>query len=318
MLPLVLATWRHAALTTSLAAGHPALAESPHFTLYRFEPGADRPGAEVELVVVHHFGPAQIDNNLGFYVAEELLPLLQAARGGQEAGRALDDAFAYDEHTIFEYCVGALVRSIDGNERRAWQHFYRNTLALFEEAMSAGEAAPGFIGPFGIIYAELLRLARGSSLLDMGTCFGFMPMLFARRAALGRATPFTTIVGGDLESALVNLANEVAQREGLQGLQFVQANLLSEEVVRLGRFDTVTLVHVLEHLEPQQTMMALRNLWQLTERRLIVTVPIEPVPDPRFGHLQVFDPQRLLDLGRELGGHCRSFALHGAWLVVDR
>ncbi len=62
----------------------------------------------------------------------------------------------------------------------------------------------------------------------------------------------------------------------------------------------------------------MEHLWALTSRRLIVAVPLETEPDPRFGHRQVFDLERLVALARCAGGSCRTFEHHGGWLVVDR
>ncbi len=313
MVPLVLSPWRHAALTACLAGNLPATAGSQHFTVYRLEPAPHTPAAGPELVVVHSFRPEQIDNNLGFYVANELLPLLSAARGRLPELSSADDPFAHDQQTLFEHCVGAIVRSMDSNEGRAWHRFYVNSLAALEGAMQSDEPAIDFIGPFGAIYRRLMDLARGASLLDAGTCFGFLPLLLARRG-----TPPDRIVGCDLDAALVGFANAYARRAGLASVSFTVADLLGDDLARLGQFDTVTCVHVLEHLAPEQTLSALRALWQLTARRLIVTVPLEEQPDPRFGHRQTFTTERLAILGRELGGRFQTFELHGCWLVVDR
>ena len=80
------------------------------------------------------FSPEQIDNNIGGYVADELLPLLARSR---PASAASADGYAYSEQEIFERYVGAIVRSIDSNERRAWHRFYDNTLAALQ-ASAAG------------------------------------------------------------------------------------------------------------------------------------------------------------------------------------
>lgn len=324
MVPLVLSPRRHAALTACLAQSVPATAGSRHFTLYRLEP-AEHTAPEPELVVVHSFTQAQIDNNLGYFVVSELLPLLAAARGRTPRGTQPNDLFAYDEQMIFEHCVGAIVRSIDGNEQRAWHRFYANSLAALAQAMDAHTAASDFIGPFAIIYRELMSLIYGVTLLDAGTCFGFLPLLLARQGgcdpdAADRllSEPLERIVGCDLDGALVGFASAYARQQELHNLSFVVADLLTEQLARLGVFDTVTTVHVLEHLDHDQTLRVLHHLWQVTARRLIVVVPLEEKPDPRFGHRQVFNEDRLLALGRELGGRCWYFELHGAWLVVDR
>jgi hypothetical protein len=71
-------------------------------------------------------------------------------------------------------------------------------------------------------------------------------------------------------------------------------------------------------LAPDETFRAIDHLWALTRCRLILAVPLEATPDARFGHRQVFDLARLTALGARTAGHCRSFADHGGWLVIDR
>lgn len=315
MIPLVLSPRRHAALTTCLADGVPATASSQHFTIYRLAPAEHSGEPRPELVVVHSFSLAQIDNNLGYYVANELLPLLTVTAGRPAPARA-PDPFAYDEQTVFEHCVGAIVRSIDGNERRAWHRFYANSLDALERAMARPAGHHDFIEPFGAIYRQAISLLRGRTLLDAGTCFGFLPLLLARRQAAEAA--LEQVVGCDLDSALMSFATAYATCEGHGAARFVQADLLAPEFARVGRFDTVTCIHVLEHFACEQTMLALENLWRVTRRRLIVAVPIEPTPDARFGHRQVFDRERLLALGRELGARHHYLEEQGGWLVVDK
>ena len=54
---------------------------------------------------MHDFEPWQIDNNIGSYVANELLPLLAESRG------PMADGYAYSKQEIFERYVGGIVRS---------------------------------------------------------------------------------------------------------------------------------------------------------------------------------------------------------------
>ena len=89
-------------------------------------------------------------------------------------------------------------------------------------------------------------------------------------------------------------------------MAFVRADILADEVAPKlaadgAAFDVVTAIHLLEHLTAEETVRAMDNLWALTGRRLIVAVPFEAVPDPRFGHRQVFDRESLLALGRHDG-----------------
>ncbi len=331
MNPLVLSPYRHQPLIECLAQRATLRATSTHFTLYALEPErgtpapaepdrAGHPGSS-EVVIVHTFAPASIDNNIGYYVANELLPLLNSNRQAD-----------------FEHLVGAIVRSNHRNEQEAWHLFYANSLAALQSAMAQPEAVPDFIWPFGAIYERAMSLVRGETLLDAGTCFGFFPLLVAEEAARRRGDeaarrrgdgnprtphpasahpPLRRIVGCDLDPALIKLAGSYAARQELEQVSFVVTDMLSADFARLGMFDTVTCLHVLEHLPPEQTVPALTSLWQRTRQRLIIGVPIEATPDPRFGHLQVFDRERLLELGRRLDADCQYIEFHGGWLVLS-
>ncbi len=353
---LVLAPNRHQILIECLAQRATVCASSAHFRLYALEqPGtpetdpATHSGSS-EVVIVHNFAAAEIDNNIGYYVANELLPLLDS-----------------NQQADFEHLVGAIVRSIHGNEQYAWHLFYANSLAALQQAMVQPESVPDFIWPFGAIYERAMSLVRGETLLDAGTCFGFFPLLLAESETRGRACDEASsmrrgdetrrrrredasrirasahprvfgsspphiphprirassdlrlrrIVGCDLDPALIKLAGTYAARQELEQVSFVVTDILAEDFARLGTFDTVTCIHVLEHLPPEQTVPALTSLWQRTCQRLIIGVPLEATPDPRFGHMQVFDRERLLELGRGMDADCQYFEFHGGWLVLN-
>lgn len=316
---LVLTPNRHQTLIDCLAQQAPVLARSAHFTLYALEqPGTLEPDPTAhpgssEVVIVHTFTPAEIDNNIGYYVANELLPLLDSNRQAD-----------------FEHLVGAIVRSSHRDEQCAWHLFYANSLAALRQAMVQPEAIPDFIWPFGAIYEHAMHLIHGETLLDAGTCFGFFPLLVAEEAVRRPgasahpashishpASRIRHIVGCDRDPALIKLAGAYAAQQELDHVSFVVADILSDDVARLGMFDTVTCIHVLEHLPPEQTIPALTRLWQRTRQRLIIGVPLEATPDPRFGHVQVFDRERLLELGRRLDADCHYIEFHGGWLVLN-
>ena len=320
---MMLSRHRHALLVNGLEQRAAPLAASAHFQLYPLTATVPTD----ELIIVHDFSAAQIDNNLGYYVVSELLPLLTAHRDRVDSGYSAQDEF--------ERAVGDIVRSMAGNERRAWRLFYANTLNATQRSAGLGqtpgrpdETANDFIGLFGAIYRYALDLiealpaaASSPTVLDVATCFGFFPLLLARvRAATGT---LGEIAGCDLNPALMGFANAYASHAGLAEVQFGIADILADDIERElaplpARYDVVTALHLLEHLESAQTEPAVINLWRLTARRLIIAVPLETAPDPRYGHQQVFDRDRLLTLGRTLGGHCDYFEHHGGWLVIDR
>lgn len=304
------------------------VAKSRHFILYGLGSLQDTAICPDDVVVVHDFVPAQIDNNIGYYVANELLPLFHGSRRAAEA-----EGYTYSEQDIFERYVGEIVRSVDGNERRAWHLYYDNTLAALhrvssgrpERLVPTNETGGDFIAEFGAIYrraGQLIAELPGAPVLDVATCFGFLPLLIATEPH-GPGGGRRELVGCDLNLALVSLADDYAQHRRLHNIRFIRADILAADIEREltpapPRFDVVTAIHLLEHLEQEQTERAVVNLWKLAAKRLIVAVPLEETPDPRYGHRQVFDRERLLSIGEMLDGYASYFDDHGGWLVVDR
>jgi hypothetical protein len=319
---MMLSRHRHALLVEGLEQRTEPLDASARFQLYALAETAPTD----ELVVVHDFKPAEIDNNLGYHVVTELLPLLARQRHRIDSG--------YSEQDLFERSVGDIVRSMAGNERRAWRLFYANTLNAIQTRAGLGQPAgrsstttDDFVGLFGAIYRFALDLiaalptAAPPTVLDVATCFGFFPLLLARADAATRT--LGDIAGCDLNPALMAMADDYARHDDLASVRFGVADILAEDLERElaplpARFDVVTALHLLEHLEFAQTEPAVAHLWRLTARRLIIAVPLEATPDPRYGHRQVFDRERLLALGRTLGGRCEYVEYHGGWLVCDR
>ena len=332
MTAITLSRERHALLVKCLEDRATPVAKSPRFAVYDIDPqrhvGSITPDPN-DVIVVHDFEPREIDNNIGHFVAEELLPLLPDAQSG------ISSTASVSTQDVFEHFVGEIVRSMDGSERRAWHLFYDNTLAalgLTEKARAVPDGdnpnRQDFIADFAAIYGRAADLAAEVSpvtLFDAATCFGFFPLLLVSGEwANGSEKPRPDrVVACDLNPALVSLARDYATERQLARIDFLEADILSADITRTvtpeaPSFDVVTAIHLLEHLEPGQTEQAMDVLWSLTRRRLIVAVPIEETPDERFGHRQVFCPESLIALGRRVDANCHGFEDHGAFLVIDR
>lgn len=323
MSPLTLSRQRHRMLIDSLGTNPPPLGRSCHFTVYALNGGSVENDPD-DVLVVHDFTPEQIDNNVAGYVADELMPLLARSRPPLPVPL---NGYAYTPQETFERYVGAIVRSMDSNERRAWHRFYDNTLAALRTPAPSSpiNGATDFVSTFRAIYgrvAELISEAQGDSVLDVATCFGFLP-LFLADGANGETAAALRIVGCDLDLALVALADDYRRHRQVSDVSFVSADILGDGTARAldpdaAGFDVVTAIHLLEHLTAKETLRAVQTLWALTARRLILAVPFEDVPDARFGHRQVFDRQTLLALLPHGAASHRYFEHHGGWLVIDR
>jgi SAM-dependent methyltransferase len=233
----------------------------------------------------------RISNELADHIAAELVPL-GLVPDGQAFERIFVDA----------------VLSARPDPERAWTEFYGNTL---RELRCADPAGTGSVATFARIYERALSMVRGTTVLDVGCCFGFLPLMAAER------DPRLKVIGTDLVPAAVALAGRICRARGGRA-RFAAADLLALSIGDQA-VDTVLAVHVLEHLPAGVTAQALAQLRRVARHRVVVAVPLEEIPDPAFGHLQAFGLPRLTRLGADARGWSyRVCAADGGWLVLDR
>jgi SAM-dependent methyltransferase len=275
--------------------------ETPHFVHCQRRPGG-------QVVLLHQFGEASIDEDLSPMVAEEL--------------GALGVITSPDEYgeTLFAVVASTCPSSLDCpecgrlhlDEAAVWRHFSLNTLARLRAWLSEPEAACGsHTAVFAAIYRRILDRRLGDSLLDVGSNLGHLPVLLSELA------PEVTVVGCDNRPEVVSCCEELAAATGAR-VTFRLADVLAPDFAEIGRFDTVTAVHVLEHLTEEELPVALTHLLRVTARRLIVAVPYEEPPQPLYGHRQAFTPDKLRWWGEWCGGRFTLEDVGGGFLAVDR
>ncbi|TNC21531.1 mycofactocin oligosaccharide methyltransferase MftM [Amycolatopsis alkalitolerans] len=257
----------------------PSVVRTEHFRLHRT-------GRRIE--VSHRLRPDQLDNGLTGLLIDELFA------PGWLAGQ-----------DVFERVFTGVVRSTVADPGAAWGTFYANTLAHLREP----SGAPPLIAGIAPVYARVLRLVPPGSVLDLGSCFGFLPLMLAER-------PRTTVVASDLVAGTTRLLAKVAAERG------IPLRTLVCDATRVplpdGCVDTVTVVHLLEHLDPAQGCAVLAEATRLARSAVIVAVPFEEVPAADYGHVRRFDLPALAALGAATGWHHKVSAFHGGWLVLDR
>jgi len=264
---------------------------------------ASVPGRRTEVVETPHFRVrgttveprfprARVDNELADHIAAELVPL-----GLVPDGHAFERIFV---DTVLGDPAAATPAA-------AWAAFYRNTLRRLRRP---GPGCEDSVSVFARIYAHTASLVRGTSVLDVGCCFGFLPLLLAERDRR------FAVVGCDLVAGTAVLAGSVA-RSLRSGARFLSGDALRLPV-RTAAVDTVLSVHVLEHLPAESTGRALGELCRAARRRVVVAVPVEDVPDPTYGHLQAFGLPGLAALGEATGWPWTVHGYEGGWLVLDR
>jgi SAM-dependent methyltransferase len=254
--------------------------ETPHFLIRN---GRVRP----------RFPGDRISNELADHIAAELGPLGLVPDG-----------------PAFERLFVEVVQATHHDPARAWAAFYGNTMRRLR-GPDRGET--GSVATFARIYRHVLSLIRGRTVLDVGCCFGFLPLLTTER------DPRLRVIGTDLVPAAAMLSGRMA-REQRNGARFAAADLLALPVAEQA-VDTVLAIHVLEHLPAAATAPALAQLCRVARRRVVVAVPLEDAPDPAFGHVQAFDLHQLAGFAASADAQGWSRAVYsadGGWLVLDR
>jgi len=232
------------------------------------------------VIVIHWFAPGELDARLGDYILQELKPL-----GILTDTRDFDDVF------------GAVVGSLFPHEtQQAWYIYTANTFRqfLFLTKSASPLTLNSTIDTFAILYRRVYALQRGESFLDAGCSSGFLPLLMKERFP-----SLSTIVGVDIRPHPFATARMLAEEYKLENIQFVQADLLSDTFSTVGSFDTVTLLHVLEHFSEQAMYTVLTNLLAVTRQRLIIAVPYEHgKAEMVYGHEQIFSQTKLEAVGK--------------------
>ncbi len=274
--------------------------ETPHFLL-GLTPTAQ--GA----TVVHRLAPDEVDNNITQYLMEELEPY-----GLMASDRAFSAAL-----------IGVVNSITPGNPTDAWGLFSLNTLKRLSERVDnppTNLEHYDFISSFANIYHHLFSLKAGKSLLDVGCACAFWPLLVAEREKGNHGR----IVGVDNRQDAIVLSQNMASLAGIKNVEFQQLDLLSPEFTKVGTFDTVTAIHLLEHFSEDQLPQVLENLLKVTRQRLLIAVPHEQQAEVAYGHKQVFSREKLEQWGKwcvdQLGGKGSFFyeEVMGGVILVQR
>lgn len=237
-------------------------------------------------VLLHDLPPAAVDNDLAGMLADLL------------------GAVAHADNSLFERLFTGIVRSSIADPVSAWTTFYRNTL----HRLTGPDPGSGSIGELAPVYRTARTLVRGGSVLDVGSCFGFLPVILARDSY--------RVTACDVSAGSMRLLSTVDSRLGVavkcvcclaQALPMPQSSV-----------DTVFVVHLLEHLDDDTGRQVLSEALRVARRRVVVAVPYELEPTVAYGHVRTLDQQSLQDLGAGTASPFQVFDRDGGWLVVDR
>ena len=238
------------------------------------------------LAVEHDLTPDELCDELAVMLAEQLV-----------------DAGALRGQPEFELVFTGIVRSTVDGGLPAWLRFYRNSLEKLEGGTTA----------FAPVHAWAASLVRGHRLVDLGSCFGFFPLRMAHHGIDVTAT--------DLSASTMHLLGQVSGqlRRPLTTLGCNAADVPLPD----RSADTVTALHLIEHLPADVADAVLDEALRLARRRVVIAVPFEDEPQDCYGHLRCYDLPKLRRMADDLcarhsGVTASAYELHGGWLVLDR
>lgn len=249
------------------------------------------------LTVTHRLRPDEVDDDLAGLLVDELF--------GPGWVRGAE---------LFERLFTGVVLSMSPDPLQAWELFYRNTTRHLETLRAGGgnggaaASVHGCIAGYAPVYERAEALVPAGSVLELGSCFGFLSLRLATRGH--------DVTASDVAAGTVRLLAAVAPRLGVR-LTTVLADAarlpLEDECV-----DTVLAIHLLEHLDAAHGAAVLREAVRCARRRVVVAVPFEQEADESFGHVRTVDLDDLRAWGRASGLRYDVAEHHGGWLVLER
>jgi 2-polyprenyl-3-methyl-5-hydroxy-6-metoxy-1,4-benzoquinol methylase len=235
-------------------------------------------------------------------VAHDLRPEEMSDDLAELLAKELDDSGVLRGQPEFEAVfTGVIESTLDDDGGDPWYRFYLNSVDRLER----GDAA------FAPIHEHAASLVIGNEIIDLGSCFGFFPL---RAAAAG-----LTVTATDLSAPTMRLLDRMSVRLR-RPLRTIGCNATTVPLPDRSA-DTVTVLHLLEHIDVTTAAAVLDEALRLARRRVIVAVPFEDVPRACYGHVQRFDMDALCavaDARRATVARARAHEFHGGWLVLDR
>lgn len=276
------------------------VSETEHFIICQ-QPSSHR------IILMHALRQSEINADLIRCIAEEL-PTFGIIESEKQFGTTL-------------FAVLASTFSAPRDQSAIWRRFCLNTLDSLRYHIAHPDliTAASYIGPFSAIYRRIFELFTDQSLLDVGCSFGFLPVLAAEHF------PYARITGIDKNSDAITFSTDLAAVTSIHSMTFMLLDLLSADFSMQECFDTVTAIHLLEHLPEEDMPLAFTHLLQVTNKRLLIAVPYEKAAQRLYGHCQIFTPAKLHYWGKwcidtPLRGNGRYWCedVAGGLLIVER
>lgn len=123
---------------------------------------------------------------------------------------------------------------------------------------------------------------------------------------------------------MASTATDLADATAAQNTLYLLQELCATDFPDLGTFDTVTAIHLLEHLSENLLPQAFDHLLRVTRHRLLIVVPYEEQPTLAYGHKQIFNREKLKLWGQWCVDHLEGAAtfscedVQGGLLMIER
>ncbi len=213
---------------------------------------------------------------------------------------------------LFERIFTGVVRSSTPDALESWLLFYRNSLVRVAQELGGDGgrgrvSGHGTIADYAPVYGHAEQLLAEGSVLELGSCFGFLSL---RLAGQGRA-----VIASDVAAGTMRLLATIAPLLGVRvGTRVADASRYPDAD---DCADNVLAIHLLEHLDPDQGTRTVAEAVRLARRRVVVAVPLEDEADETWGHVRTVTLDDLRAWGEATGLPHQVHELHGGWLVID-
>ncbi|GAB3492798.1 mycofactocin oligosaccharide methyltransferase MftM [Flexivirga lutea] len=259
------------------------IARTDHFDIGRVGTG---------LLLEHDLAPDQVDDDLSGMLSVELF----------------DAGWIRGPRLFEELLVGIVLTSADAPQQ-AWLNFYRNTIRRIDAEITDPSGC-GSIAAYAPVHAHVEGVVRGSSVHELGTCFGFQALRLARCGL--------DVTASDLSAGSVDLLRDMSH------LLDLPLHTLVADAARIaapdGSCDTVLAIHLLEHVPDDTAVEIIQEACRIARKRVVVAVPFEDEPAQQFGHLRSLTLTDLRAWVRATGADWdwQVYEHHGGWLLLDR
>lgn len=207
--------------------------------------------------------------------------------------------------STFERIFAGTVLTSGPDPLSSWELFYRNTLGR----LAAGPRGSGSMAAYAPVYEHALTLVEPGATLDLGSCFGFLPLMLAARGT-------GEVIASDVAAGTAGLLAAVSERLGTP-LRTLAADAARVPLPSAGA-DTVTAIHLLEHLDQEHGAAVVAEALRLARRRVVIAVPFEAECTTAYGHVRTFGAPDLRTMGEASGVSWRIEEHHGGWLVLEK